>query len=143
MQSTQRFRSLGDEWAADYPELLTVADLLKRRAPLFPVTDITLEELDGHCLHEIAVGRPSRLFDNFKLYYDKQILFEELRARVVKTFYEVGLVGLKQEVAQAVSWSYLERDVMRIAQIGPETRVAVSPVFYRVLGIETRRQQVG
>jgi hypothetical protein len=136
--STLRFRSLGDEWAADYPDLLKVADVLKRRPPLFAVADITGEQVDGITLEEISTTRPSRLYDNFKQYYDGTITLDELRARVVKTFYEVGLVGLKTDVAKPVSWSFLDRDVLRVAEITDQTRVAICPMFYRVLGTDTR-----
>ena len=136
--STLRFRSLGDEWAADYPELLTVAELLRKRPPLFPATDITAEQLDGYCISELTAGPRSRLRDHFQAYYDGTIAIDELRARVLGVFYEVGLIGLKRDVNQPISWSFKERDVLRSADIGAESRVAVSPMFNRVLGIAER-----
>lgn len=136
--STLRFRSLGDEWAADYQDLLTVAEVLKRRSMLFPVTEITQAQLDGITLEEVAATRSSRLHDTFRQYYDGTIPLEELRARVVKTFYEVGLVGLKTDVSRPISWSFLDRDVLRVAEINDDTRVAICPMFYRVLGTEVR-----
>lgn len=138
--STLRFRSLGDEWAADYPELLEVADLLKKRPKMFPASDITADDLDGHCIKEIDARPPSRLYDHFRQYYDGAIKIDELRSRVAGVFYEVGLVGLKTDVAQPVSWSYKERDVLHTAEIGPETRLAISPMFYRVLATQMRSQ---
>jgi hypothetical protein len=138
MYSTLRFRSLGDEWAADYPELLEVAELLKKRPALFPLTDITADQLDGFCVREIDARPRSRMFEHFKLYYEGAIGIEELRARVVAVFYEVGLVGLKMGTSQAISWSFRERDVLRSADISSDTRIALSPMFYRVLSVDVR-----
>lgn len=137
--STLRFRSLGDEWAADYPELLEVADVLKKRPAMFPVSEITRDQLDGLCVREIEARPPSRLYEQFRLYYDGSISVDDLRARVVAVFYEVGLVGVKMGTSQAVSWSFRERDVLRSADIATDTRVAISPIFYRVMATDVRQ----
>jgi hypothetical protein len=137
--STLRFRSLGDEWAVDYPELLEVAGLLKRRAALFPVSDILADQLDGFCVKDIEGGYTGRLSEHFRNYYDGAIALEELRARVVGVFYEVGLVGLKVDVSKPVSWSFADRDVLRAAEIVADTRVAICPMFYRVLGTQLQQ----
>jgi hypothetical protein len=136
--STLRFRSLGDEWAADYPELLHVAQLLRRRPAMFPITDITSEQLDPYCLEELGSVTHSRLYGHFKAYYDGQFNADELRAKVIKVFYEVGLVGLKPSISSPISWSFRERDVLRTAEIGTQTRVVICPMFHRVLGTELR-----
>lgn len=133
-RDTLRFRSLGDEWATDYPELLDVAELLKRRPPMFPLSDISADQLDGYCLKEVETGYSSGLYDHFRSYYDNSISVEELRARVIGVFYEVGLVGLKLDRSGPISWSFLDRDVLRVAEVTPDTRVAICPMFYRVLG---------
>lgn len=136
--STLRFRSLGDEWAADYPELLEVAGLLKKRPVLFPITNVTADQLDGYCIKEIDERPHSRLYEHFRAYYDREIKLEELRSRVIAVFYEVGLVGLKMGTSQSVSWSFRERDVLRSADIGLDTRVAIAPIFYRALATDIR-----
>lgn len=137
--STLRFRSLGDEWAADFPELLNVAELLKKRSPLFPVSDVTVDQLDGYCIQALDAAPKSPLHGFFQSYYEGALPFEDLRAKVLATFYEVGLVGLKVDSTAAISWSYKERDVLRSVDIGPDTKVAVSPMFYRVLGTDLRQ----
>jgi hypothetical protein len=136
--STLRLRSLGDEWAADYPDLLTIAELLKRRPALFALSDIAQAQIDSITVEQLESTRRSRLRDNFDQYYNGAIPLAELRARIVKTFYEVGLVGLKSDVAAPISWSFLERDVLRVAEINADTRIAICPMFFRVLGIDLR-----
>lgn len=136
--STLRFRSLGDEWAADYPELLAVAEILKRRPPSFAVADIAQDQIDAFCITDLASEKISRLRDNFALYYNGEIPFQEVRARLVKTFYEVGMIGLRTEATQPISWSFRERDVLRVAEITDQTKVHIAPVFYRVLGTDLR-----
>lgn len=137
--STLRYRSLGDEWSADYPELLEVAELLKGRARLFPVTDIKADQLDGFCVKELEADYPGRLAQHFRDYYNGAIGMEALRARVIGIFYEVGLVGIKPDVSAPISWSFLDRDVLRSADITAEARVAVCPMLYRVLNIQADR----
>jgi len=134
--STLRFRSLGDEWAADYPELLEVAELLKGRQALFPVTDIGSDQLDGYCVQEVEAAHPGRLSAYFRQYYDSSLDLPELRAQVLTIFHSVGLVGIKPDTSSPVSWSFLDRDILRAAEITPDARIAVCPMFYRVLGIQ-------
>lgn len=136
--STLRYRSLGDEWAADYPELLDLTAILKKRPPLFPAFDITVEQLDGHCIQEMTAAPRSPLHEAFAAYYNESISADELRARVLAIFYEVGLIGLKADSHSSVSWSFTERDVLHSADIGPDTRVAICPMFYRALGTDLR-----
>jgi hypothetical protein len=133
--STLRFRSLGDEWAADYPELLDVAGILKKRMPLFPVDEIDANQLDGYCIKELESDFPGKLREHFQDYYNGNISLDELRAQVLGIFYDVGLVGLKVDTSKPVSWSFLDRDVLRAAEILPTTRVAICPMFFRVLSV--------
>jgi hypothetical protein len=131
--SQLRFRSLGDEWAADYPELLDVSDLLKRRPQLFPISDLSESDLEKLCLSEIERDPPGRLSQLFQSYIDEKIKLDELRERLVDTFYIVGLVGIKPEANKPVSWSFRERDTLGTAEISSAARIAVTPMFYRVL----------
>jgi hypothetical protein len=135
--SRQRLRSLADEWVADYPELLTLVDVLKNRPARFMVQDITDEQ---------CVSLAIRLLDR------KKLIDEELAAALkdiendptqttafrnwlVVFFYRVSLVGLKLESFEAVTWSAMGRRSVSAAEITPTTKIAVHPCFWRSLGI--------
>lgn len=138
--STLRYRSLGDEWAADYPTLLDFANCLKKRPPEFPLVDITDVDLQDLCLRAIggSLAAGDRLGEWSSQLVDGQITMDLYRRVIAKTFYEVGLVGIKPDEKRKTSWSFLNRDEIREAEIGPKARLAISPMFYRVLGTEVR-----
>ena len=139
--STLRFRSLGDEWAADFPGLLSAAETLKRRSSVFACTDITQADLEGIWLaeHETrgrgAGGRVREWADD---YMEGRIDAQEFRLRLVKMFYEVGLVGLRPQTKTKTSWAFMGRDVLREAEISEDMSVEICPAFHRVLGTKTR-----
>ncbi len=136
--SSLRYRSLGDEWAADYPGLLDFASCLKNRPVRFPLSAITDEQLEALCLR--AIDRPPVLGDRFyewsSQFGDGQLSLDTYRRIIAKTFYEVGLVGIKLESSRNTSWSFLNRDILREAEIGPDARLEICPMFYRVLGTD-------
>jgi hypothetical protein len=138
--SSQRFRSLGDEWAADYPVLLDFANCLKKRAPEFLLSDITDKDLEALCLQTIdrqaVVG--DRLYEWSSQLVDGHLSMDTYRRIIAKTFYEVGLVGIKPDAKRKTSWSFLDRDILREAEITTSARLQICPVFYRVLGTELR-----
>jgi len=139
--SNLRFRSLGDEWAADYPNLLTFAGVLKRRQPSFGAREISQENLD-----DVLLASPKELSemaqDDLAVWarsvYNSSLEFDEFRRRLIKVMYTVGLVGLRSCRGSGLSWSFLEKDVLREAEIENDARVEICPMFYRVLGTELR-----
>ena len=135
--SRQRLRSLADEWVGDYPELLTLVEVLKNRSARFMVQDIT----DEHCV-SLAI----RLLDSKKS-ADGELVAAlrdiendptrttALRNWLVVLFYRVSLIGLKLESFEAVTWSAMGRRSVSAAEITPTTKIAVHPCFWRSLGI--------
>jgi len=86
-------------------------------------------------LRELEADYPGNLREHFQDYYNGTITVEELRGRVLSVFYDVGLVGLKVDTSKPISWSFLDRDILRAAEIRPNTRVAICPMFFRVLNV--------
>lgn len=139
--STLRFRSLGDEWVAEQPNLLVFASMLKRRPPTFAVSDIVQADLDAI----LAAGRqrledlPECLLKRWSIaVYGGELDFEEFRRRLAKVFYATGLVGVRPDVGDPISWSYLEKDLVREASLSAESRLSINPMFYRVLATQDR-----
>ncbi len=138
--SRRRFRSLGDEWAADYPELLSFAKLLKGYPRKFRVDELSDQDVEHKCL-EVAtqegVGR-GQLTELATGVVEDRMDCAEFRRELLTVFYWVGLVGFKLEPTQPSTWSFRRREAIRPGEIRNDSTVEVCPVFYRVLGIDER-----
>jgi len=136
--SRLRFRSLGDEWFIDYPRLLQAATILLRKRPVyFALNDITLDDVGILCLSVVdnhTVPHTGKLSLWIEQFWDNNLKIEELRLRLVKMFYEVGLIGIRTQPGNEVSWSFLERDVLGTADLREDSVLSICPTFYRVLG---------
>lgn len=143
--SRLRFRSLADEWYGDYPNLLRFVESLKKKPPSFTVADIGIAELEDQCLGLVADAEAPD--GELKRCATKVVAGEldgaRMRVRLVKVWYEVGLVGLKTETFGSTSWSFRDRYVMPEAEIADTTRVEIAPIFYRVLGVKPHRKVKG
>lgn len=135
--SRGRLRSLADEWAADFPNLLRVAEILKGRASHFRIGDITDEQCEDLCL-EVAVERPQAdvLQTTAVAVAEGNVSLRTFRNILVEVFYKVGLVGLKLETYESFVWASRGRRSISSAEIGDDTRVAINPPFWRTLGIK-------
>jgi hypothetical protein len=135
--SRQRLRSLADEWIADYPDLLIMVDVLKKRPAHFPASAITDEQcvdlairlIDKNHERETPVTGALR-----QLEVDPRDT-AAFRHWLVSLFYRVSLVGLKVEAYEGFVWSINGRRSISAAEISPSTKIAVHPCFWRSLGV--------
>lgn len=135
--SDLRFRSLGDEWVVDFPDLLTFASTLKRRARSFAAMDITDEDLTKLCVDAID-KEPVGLSRMARMVFENKLSLEEFRTGLIKVFYKVGLVGVRAGKSTGISWSFQLREQLREAEITDAVRLEICPMFYRVLGTPMR-----
>lgn len=137
--SRLRLRSLADEWESDYPSLLGFVDLLKGRPPQFPLEDISDDQCLEICVHlhdENLTGDDELSRAASRLVTGTVGDYEEFRRSVMAAFYKVGLVGLKLEHHEGVSWSISSRRSVSVSEVRPGTRVAIHPCFWRTLGVQ-------
>ncbi len=116
-------------------------DLLKRRPAQFKAKDILPKEVDDLVCKYVGTtdNRPNgRIVGFAEETFNGKRSSEEFKFKLLKIFHNVGVVGLRIGGGAKISWSFEEFGSVREADIGPETVVAVSPMFYRVLGINTR-----
>ena len=132
--SRRRYRSLGDEWNADYPELLCFAEVLKKRPVTFHVRDLQDDQLVDKCLEVATTNKGEELWAWANDVVEEKMRLADLRVGLVRVFYRVGLVGLKTETFTSVTWSYAGRPEISRADIDENSIVHISPVFQRVLG---------
>ncbi len=135
--SRQRLRSLADEWIAEYPELLTMVDVLKNRPARFTVQDITDEQCVNLAIRllDSKRGTDKELAEALKDIENDPTRTTAFRNWLIVAFYRVSLIGLKLESFETVTWSATGRRTVSAAEIAQTTKVAVHPCFWRSLGI--------
>lgn len=138
--SRHRLRSLGDEWISDYPNLLEFCAILKARHKQFSASNISTEECETFCL-EFLSGHPNgdvdELYTSANAVVNQTLTTSEFRVTLLRVFFRVGLVGLKLETYETVSWAYQGNRISPAVSVNELTRVSIHPAFYRVLGTKT------
>lgn len=138
--SQKRLTSLRDEWDVDFPELVELAALLKKRPAKFRVGVIPEEDVVALCL-EVTVAkdnvgrRTGRVTEWATEVSDEQMKPSDFLLRLMSVYYKVGLVGVKLETFESVRWSHLNESNVTPEQIREDTHVSVCPIFYRALGV--------
>jgi hypothetical protein len=137
--SRLRLRSLADEWQSDYPNLFGFVSLLKGRPSQFALDAITDDDCLEVCihLHDAKDGKE----DELSLAADGLVRgttnnFDGFKRTAMATFYKVGLVGLKLEHHEGISWSISSRRSISVSEVRSGTRVAIHPCFWRTLGVQ-------
>jgi hypothetical protein len=137
--SRLRFRSLGDEWASDYPHLLDVAvSILKSRPASFRAEDVTNDDLEKLALIVIDLPGGDRLHSASERFLEEKMTPSEYRRSIIKVLCEVGMCGLKTAPGQSTSWSFIAKDTIRDSDISDDARIEVSPMLHRALSINIR-----
>lgn len=135
--SRQRLRALADEWSADYPRLVDFATgLLKQRPVSFKLATVDDELVTDVCL-SIAAEDPSGigLIQGAVQVVNAVMTPKEFKVLLARTFYHVGLIGLKTAPHEAESWvDELGRSISA-AEIDETTSVVVNPAYRRALGV--------
>jgi hypothetical protein len=137
--SSRRLRSLADEWATDYPSLLDFISLLRGRPKQFPATGIADEEIMEFCL-DLAVDHGRCRGDVLSAIAiqvaEMEALVQDFRKVVLQVFYRVGLIGLKLQIFESITFTSSHRRVVSKSEIADDTRVAIHPSFWRSLGVK-------
>ena len=140
--SRQRLSALYDEWYADYPELSAFGDVLKERPVSFMLDAVDDSQISDLCLETVVadhsdygdLGEKARSVveraGDDDIWSFKRALF--------MVFYKVGLVGLKLEKFESVSWVDELGQGVSYSEVDTYTRANVHPTYGRALGIRTR-----
>jgi len=135
--STQRLKSITDEWSALYPCLNSISNLLKKKPQMFKLEDIHNDVLTNLCV-EVLDPEPSKHSEDvepFRALYDGKITPTVLRAFIAQVLYRVGIVGLKTDSFKEVRWSNNGLNMISSFDINDDTTVQVHTMFGRALGI--------
>lgn len=134
--SRDRFRSLGDEWASDYPNLLDFARILRALPREFAFQTLTEPDIGEFSL-TFVVNNPAVtdvLAASAQQIVNCEISPEDFKRNVFQVFYRVGIVGIKLQQSESFTWASSGRRAISQAEILDTSRIAVHPVFWRVLG---------
>lgn len=133
-----RLRALGDEWSAEYPSLLDFSKILQRKNEAIRASHLQDDEITDVCI-EVVHGEMDQgpLGKAAADVVESRISMAEFRNLLIRVFYSTGLVGLKIEPHEPISWVDERGRSATAASIGRETRLYVHPMFRRALGIKT------
>jgi hypothetical protein len=133
--SRSRLKALGDEWSADYPNLLDYVLILNKKPQTFKVNLITEDQLSEICLTNVA-NKPEgsdSLHNLANKYVDCDLHFKDFRNILIQTFYKVGL---KLETHEKTSWVNESGRSVSSAEISEEISLSINKVYHRALGIK-------
>lgn len=136
LYSDVRFRALGDEWIADYPNLMNALRIFKKRDPVFNFNDIKPKELEDLVVEILSsnVKESCLIEDICHKYYEDNISYQDTLAKLLRIFYRVGVIGVRVP-SRGISWSFKKDNIIHESQITGEERIEILPMFYRVFGI--------
>lgn len=134
--STERLRSLADEWHSIYPDLIEFVFILKKKTCTFKIGSISEKEFQDYCL-DIAVRtdiQKGPLVEKAHFVSDATITTNDFRNFLFLVFYRVGIVGLKHMSYTGTMWSFKGGENFPSAAIDDHCIVSVHPMLWRVLG---------
>lgn len=135
--STTRLTALADEWSADYPNLVEALNILKKSNSVFTLRDIDRKEFDDYMVDFLIKCAKTRDY-LYNLFDEKLGDFDDVMPDLMRIFFKVGIVGVKNESFLETYWSF-ERKRIRKVEIDKDTKLYIHPAFWRVLGVKEKK----
>jgi hypothetical protein len=136
--SEARLRALGDEWSADYPNILELALFLKGFPRSFSPNQVK-SIITERMIDFLIKAEDDWEFKKDKIYYLVEENFnsddvDDFQRKMLKILYRIGVVGVKQRNAERAKWSFLGQKLIS-RDPAPDTMLHVHPAFWSVLEI--------
>ena len=77
-----------------------------------------------------------KIIESAKLFIEEKLSYKQLRFELVKTFYEIGLIGLKLDISTAIIYFLDYGKYVKDSDITENTRICVHKAFGRSLNID-------
>lgn len=138
--SKLRLKALGDEWSADYSDLLDIAlRLLKGKNASFSLEDLLSDGFEDKMIDFVAAneGHDSGYFTQLvrdQLFERNTPRIKEVAKEILRVLHNVGLIGIKPGTGQRVHWAH-QGKIVATEYIDHETSYYVHVAFRSVLGI--------
>jgi hypothetical protein len=134
--SRKRLGSLADEWAADYPYLTKLFDVLKGQPSQLSLSDISQESMVTLAISLLdAKDQDDNLASALAEIEKDPSHTDSLRRWLAAVLYRTGAIGLKLESYETMAWSISGQRSVSISEIQPSVKIAIHPCFWRSLGI--------
>lgn len=136
--SKSRLLAVGDEWTVDYPGLVNMASkLLSTRNHAFRLGDIDPESVTKACYDFCIQGKilKGKVHDIAQQCAEERITTGEFARAFTSILYKTGVIGIKAEGFQKVSWAETSVFSVNPPDIHSEVRIHIHPTFWRALGI--------
>jgi len=141
--SDKRRHSLSEEWAGVFPAVDKYLEILSRRPPSFPVSELSHPVLE-RWFADYLTGQDfasDPVFLGGKRYFvDGKGSVLEVALVLLTALYEVGAFGLKPGRTSRLFWSYESDFIPAAGSIKPDSTVHTHPTFWRALGVTLRPQ---
>lgn len=138
--SAMRVDSLCYEWMTHYPNLADYLSLLEKKPGHFKLSTFAKEEIESFCLlHCMSDGENSidPVIRAGCIYLNGGSLHAFVTC-LVKTFFEVGIAGIKTDSFTGQAWSHLETRPPSDGQIKPSSELYLHPIIWSRFGINPR-----
>lgn len=136
--SEKRKISLTEEWAGVYPKLDRCLEVLSRKPPTFPASELSKGALEdwamGSLLEDMQFTDPVAGAGKTFFIDGKGSAFQFSLA-LIDALYVVGALGVKPDPQSPQYWSYYSEHRPAAGSIKPSSSLSVHPTFWRALGI--------
>jgi len=139
--SYKRLQSLATEWQIIYPELFEVSQMFHGMPYSFQVSELTEKWFEDKYLQilDSLSGKKGPLMRLLDSLYSASGNFGSVRNTLVRELYITGLLGIKTGPSSTTSWSYQGVRSISQGQLKQSSIIYIHPIFYRALGIKTRK----
>ena len=135
--SRSRLHAVGDEWFVEYPGLVTLSrKVLNGDGHTFRLGELSDDALAEACVEAIIKHGPNgKLLNSGQAFADDNLSASEFRRTFISTLYKTGVVGIKAEGFEKVSWAEVGVFSISPPEITDDSRINIHPAFWRALGI--------
>lgn len=137
--SKGRFRSVADEWHADFPNLSVFAKALlngvQQQDTIGSVAND--DQVQEHCMSLVTRELPQDdLLSVCKAVAESKRPARDMLMAAWSIFYRVGIVGLKPETTESFAWHADTGRRFDATELDNDTLYRVHPMFVRTLGVK-------
>lgn len=136
--SQARLRAIGDEWAADYPNLLDLVLFLKGFPRSFQL--IQVQDKISSCMLEYLIDKEDAESDKKDIifyrieedFYSNDI--DQFMNWMMKILYRVGVVGVKLSNKKSTNWSFSNSKLL-VKKFDNDSHICIHEAFWETLNI--------
>ncbi|MGH8155089.1 MAG: P-loop ATPase, Sll1717 family [Rhodanobacteraceae bacterium] len=137
--SDRRLKAIQDEWRAHYPSIDHILELLRGLPSIFDRSDVHPDRIAGVIIECVQTkGNDACIHMAQKLVSpDNKLSNSNFLDEAFRILYKIGVVGIKVEINDPVSWSFLHEDGVTIGTIRRAIQFHVHKMMWNALGTRT------